>query len=120
VGQTGRREPEKEPSAVWRLRLCWSDRALRLRSGGEFWTIAGSSRGLAGLTGGCAQGEADESAESTVEGQSAQPGLTVGRMGDAGEMLNAQVGNIGLEHSNGPRDQQYDDTQRNGSLHHSE
>jgi hypothetical protein len=67
-----------------------------------------------------AQGEADESAESTVEGQSAQPGLTVGRMGDAGEMLNAQVGNIGLEHSNGARDQQYDDTQRNGSLHHSE
>ncbi len=30
------------------------------------------------------------------------------------------VGNVGLEHSNGARDQQYDDTQRNGNLHHSE
>ena len=30
------------------------------------------------------------------------------------------VGNVGLEHSNGARDQQYDDTQRNENLHHSE
>ena len=30
------------------------------------------------------------------------------------------VGNVGLEHSNGARDQQYNDTQRNGNLHHSE
>jgi hypothetical protein len=30
------------------------------------------------------------------------------------------VENVGLEHSNGARDRQYDDTQRNGNLHHSE
>jgi hypothetical protein len=30
------------------------------------------------------------------------------------------VGNVGLEHSNGARDQQYDDTHRNENLHHSE
>jgi hypothetical protein len=30
------------------------------------------------------------------------------------------VGNVGLEHSNGARDQQCDDTQRNENLHHSE
>jgi hypothetical protein len=30
------------------------------------------------------------------------------------------VENVGLEHSNGARDQQYDDTQRNENLHHSE
>ena len=30
------------------------------------------------------------------------------------------VGNVGLEHSNGARDQQYDDTQGNENLHHSE
>jgi hypothetical protein len=30
------------------------------------------------------------------------------------------VGDVGLEHANGARDQQYDDTQRNENLHHSE
>jgi hypothetical protein len=30
------------------------------------------------------------------------------------------VGDVGLEHSNGARDQQYDDTQRNENLHDSE
>jgi hypothetical protein len=30
------------------------------------------------------------------------------------------VGDIRLEHANGARDQQYDDTQRNENLHHSE
>jgi hypothetical protein len=29
------------------------------------------------------------------------------------------VGNVGLEHSNSARDQQYDDTHRNENLHHS-
>jgi hypothetical protein len=37
------------------------------------------------------QGEADPSAESTTEGHAAQSGLTVGHMGDAGEMLDAQA-----------------------------
>jgi hypothetical protein len=30
------------------------------------------------------------------------------------------VGDVGLEHSNGARDKQHDDTQRNENLHHSE
>jgi hypothetical protein len=30
------------------------------------------------------------------------------------------VEDVGLEHSNGARDQQYDDTQGNENLHHSE
>jgi hypothetical protein len=30
------------------------------------------------------------------------------------------VGDVGLEHSNGARDQQYDDTQRDENLHHGE
>jgi pimeloyl-ACP methyl ester carboxylesterase len=37
------------------------------------------------------QGEADESAEPAAEEQAAQSDLTVGRMGDAGEMLDAQA-----------------------------
>jgi len=37
------------------------------------------------------QGEAEELAESATEGEAAQSGLTVGRIGDAGEMLDAQA-----------------------------
>jgi pimeloyl-ACP methyl ester carboxylesterase len=37
------------------------------------------------------QGEADALAEPATEEQATQPGLTVGRMGDAGEMLDAQA-----------------------------
>jgi hypothetical protein len=37
------------------------------------------------------QGEADELAEMTTEEQAKQSDLTVGRMGDAGEMLDAQA-----------------------------
>jgi pimeloyl-ACP methyl ester carboxylesterase len=87
------------------------------RKEGEFWTIA--SRGeifrlkdvrglayiayllgqpgeefhvlsLASRTGG-KQSEADELAEPAAEEQAAQSDLTVGRMGDAGEMLDAQA-----------------------------
>ena len=45
---------------------------------------------LASNTGG-KQGEADELAEPTTEEQATQSDLTVGRMGDAGEMLDAQA-----------------------------
>jgi hypothetical protein len=37
------------------------------------------------------QGAADESVESATQGQATQSDLTVGRMGDAGEMLDAQA-----------------------------
>ena len=37
------------------------------------------------------QGDAGESAEPDIEEQAAQSGLSVGRMGDAGEMLDAQA-----------------------------
>ena len=37
------------------------------------------------------QGEADELAEPVTEEQATQSDLTVGRMGDAGEMLDAQA-----------------------------
>jgi pimeloyl-ACP methyl ester carboxylesterase len=87
------------------------------RKEGEFWTIASWSevfrlrdvRGLAYIayllghpgedfhvlslaskTGG-KQGEAEESAEPVAEEQAMQSDLTVGRMGDAGEMLDAQA-----------------------------
>ena len=87
------------------------------RKEGEFWTIACRGevfrlkdvRGLAYIayllghpgeefhvlslaskTGG-KQGEADELAEPATEEQATQSDLTVGRMGDAGEMLDAQA-----------------------------
>jgi hypothetical protein len=83
------------------------------RREGEFWTIAARGeifrlkdvRGLAyiayllghpgdefhvlSLAG--KQGDTDALAESTAEGQAMQPDLTVGRMGDAGEMLDPQA-----------------------------
>jgi hypothetical protein len=37
------------------------------------------------------QGEADELIEPAAEEQASQSGLTVGRMGDAGEMLDGQA-----------------------------
>ena len=87
------------------------------RKEGEFWTIACRSevfrlkdvRGLAyiayllGHTGeefhvlalasktGSKQGEGDELADPATEDQATQSDLTVGRMGDAGEMLDAQA-----------------------------
>jgi hypothetical protein len=87
------------------------------RKEGEFWTIACCAevfrlkdvRGLAYIAhllghpreeihvlslaskADVEQGDADGSAESTSQGQSAQSGLAVGRMGDAGEMLDAQA-----------------------------
>jgi hypothetical protein len=45
---------------------------------------------LASKTGG-KQGEAEELAEPATEAQAVQSDLTVGRMGDAGEMLDAQA-----------------------------
>jgi pimeloyl-ACP methyl ester carboxylesterase len=84
------------------------------RREGEFWTIACCGevfrlrdvRGLAYIAyllghpreeihvlslAAKADGEADESAESATEGRAAQSSLTVGRMGDAGEMVDAQA-----------------------------
>lgn len=87
------------------------------RREGEFWTIACSGevfrlrdvRGLAYIAyllghpreevhvlslasrADGKQGEAEELAESATEGEAAQSGLTVGRIGDAGEMLDAQA-----------------------------
>jgi hypothetical protein len=61
--------------------------------------------------------------ESPISGASQHAAIArvwgfIGCAGFPGILLT--VGNVGLEHSNGARDQQYDDTQRNGNLHHSE
>jgi hypothetical protein len=77
---------------------CW-DKTFRLRDVRGLAYIAyllGHPRdeshvlSLASKTGG-KQGEADEVAEPATEEQATQSELTVGRMGDAGEMLDAQA-----------------------------
>jgi hypothetical protein len=110
-------EAEKPPTDLAKSQSTPEVQVGVFRKEGEFWTIACSGevfrlkdvRGLAYIayllghpgeefqvlslaskTGGN-HGEADEVAEQDTEEQAAQSDLTVGRMGDAGEMLNARA-----------------------------
>jgi hypothetical protein len=85
----------RKEGEFWTI-ACW-DKTFRLRDvrglayiayllghpGEEFHVLSLASRADG------EQGEAAELAESATEGEAAQSGLTVGRMSDAGEMLDA-------------------------------
>ena len=110
-------EPERLPHSFPKLQSGPEASGGVFRREGEFWTIAcwgevfrlRHVRGLAYIVyllghpgeeihvlslaskNGGKQDEADESAEPDIEEQAVQSDLTVGRMGDAGEMLDAQA-----------------------------